>query len=117
MSTAYEICGGVLLVLDTLTAILLLIAMKKIFSTIAQYYPRWTPNWCFISLQIIAFIAPVMITCGCLIAYTPQANYYDTLTYEIMFLYCLFQASISIVMIILLYVVTTYSLSKEVTSG
>ena len=101
-----------LVALDILTFILLVISMIRIHTTIKTYFPKWKPNMFFLVLQVIAFSSPVLMTIGCVLLYKPQVQYSGTLTYDLMLLSCLFQISISIVMIALLYVVTKYSLSQ-----
>ena len=110
-SFATEVAGGFLFLLAAMTAVLLLISMRKIYVTIRIHYPEWKPNLFFIALQVIAFVTPVIMCILCVIFYKPDISFEGTLTYDEMFMYCLFQVSISIVMVILLYVVTTYSLS------
>ena len=111
-SLAVEASASLILIFDMITSALLLYSMRRIYVTIRSYYPKWKSNNWFIALQVIAFTAPTLMCLICIIAYKPQINFAGTLTYREMSYYCLFQVSISIVMLILLYVVTTYSLPK-----
>ena len=70
-SLATEIAGGLIFLSDALTAVLLLISMNKIYVTIKTHYPEWTPNILFIALQIIAFVAPVIMCILCVVFYAP----------------------------------------------
>ena len=110
-SWAVRSTAGMMFVIDSTTAVLLLISMKKVYTTIQTHYSLWNPNRVFIALQVISFVAPVLMALACIIFYHPQINFAGTLTYSEMMMYCLFQVSISIVMIMLLYVVTAYSQS------
>ena len=90
LSLGYEICTGGMLFLDIVSAVLLVISMWRIYTTIKNEYSNWNPNKCFIAIQIFIFIAPLLSAMVCLIFYVPQPDQYNTLTYNIMWLYCLF---------------------------
>ena len=111
-SVAVEASAALIFIVDMVTSVLLLYSMRRIYVTIRSYYPKWKSNNWFIGLQVIAFTAPTLMCLFCIISYKPQINFAGTLTYREMSYYCLFQVSISVVMLILLYVVTTYSLPK-----
>ena len=113
LSWAYKILTIILLAIATITAILLLISMRRIYVTIKTHFSMWKPNYCFIALQVIAFTAPVISGFLMIVFFHPSANIHNTLTYEEMLSWILLQVSISVVLIILLYVVTTYSLSNQ----
>ena len=49
-SWAVRSTAGMMFALDLTTAILLLISMKKVYSTIQTHYSRWNPNRVFIAL-------------------------------------------------------------------
>ena len=70
-SIATEIAGALIFIILSLTAVLLLISMHKIYVTIRTHYPVWTPNIFFIILQVVAFIAPVITCVLCVIVYKP----------------------------------------------
>ena len=82
MSKAFEICGLIALIIDSFTAILLLISMKRIYMRIKTHYQQWNPNVYFIALQAIIFIAPVLMSLGSFLVYQPSDVVGDTLTYR-----------------------------------
>ena len=71
MSAAYYICAIILLLLDTVTAVLLIVAMKRIYNTIRTYYPMWKTNRCFIALQAVTFTMPIIFVLFGILVYTP----------------------------------------------
>ena len=79
-----------LVLLDTTTAVLLLISMKRIYSIIRTQYSDWNPNKCFIFVQIVAFATPPLIILGIMIAYKPQSDVSMNETFHQLVLYCLF---------------------------
>ena len=113
MSWCYKIFTIILLAITAITAVLLLMSMRKIYVTIKTHYSRWKPNYCFIALQVIAFTAPVLTGLLMIVFYKPQISFSNTLTYQEMLMFCLLQVSISVVLLILLYVVTAYSLTNQ----
>ena len=89
MSFAFRTCGLIALTIDAFTAILLLISMKRIYMRIKTHYQQWNPNQYFIALQVIIFIAPVLMALCAFLVYQPSSSEADTLTYGTMLFYCL----------------------------
>ena len=89
MSSAFAICGLILLIIDAFTAILLMISMRRIYMRIKTHYKQWNPNLYFIALQVIIFITPVLASFCAFLVYKPSEEEADTLTYEEMMFYSL----------------------------
>ena len=102
-----------LMLLDVICVTFLFIAMVKIYRVVTYNFATWQPNKCSIAIQVLAFTAPVVVFLLIIVIYIPEENR-QSMTVRHLALYSLQQMTTSVIMIALLYVVTKYSIQKQV---
>ena len=107
--------------------VLLFISMKRIHSTIKANYVHWNTDCCQMASHVAAFTAPIILLIGIIFAADPwvvlQVNNEKIITGKVLVykrdiqatFYFMLEISQAIIGMILLYIVTNYSIKQKVT--
>ena len=107
--------------------VLLFISMKRIHSTIKANYVHWNTDCCQMASHVAAFSTPIILLIGIIFAADPwvvlQVNNEKIITSKVLVLkrdlqatfYFMLEISQAIIGMILLYIVTNYSIKQKVT--
>ena len=107
--------------------VLLFISMKRIHSTIKANYVHWNTDCCQMASHVAAFSTPIILLIGIIFAADPwvvlQVNNEKIITGKVLVykrdiqatFYFMLEISQAIIGMILLYIVTNYSIKQKVT--
>ena len=72
--SAILICSGLFMLLYMVILVLVISSLVKIYRIITYNFATWSPNKCFIGVQLAAFIAPFIVLIVVVAAYIPRQS-------------------------------------------